>query len=103
MKLSKLLVLVMTLSLFFSCSYKEGVRNDASVSYLFFSGNPYEVTVSVNEGTKFKPEFDKDELYRIPSGKSIIRVYRQNKLILEKEIFVSEGISKEIEVPNAFR
>ena len=36
MKLSKLLVLVMTLSLFFSCSYKEGVRNDASVSYLFF-------------------------------------------------------------------
>lgn len=80
------------------CGYKEGVVTTEQKSYLYFTGNIKDVKVIVDNGEGFAVESGKDHQYKIASGKHTVTVYRNDIIILKREIFVSDGITKEIEV-----
>jgi hypothetical protein len=80
------------------CGYKEGVRTEAAKSHLYFTGDTGNILVSIDNGEKFPVKEGRDHLYNVKPGKHLVQVYRGESLILKMEIFVSDGVSKEIEV-----
>lgn len=87
-----------TLFMFYGCGYKEGVTTGGQKSYLYFTGNSENITVSVDDGARFSVESGKDNQYKIKPGKHLIKVYQANKVIVKREIYVGDGIAKEIEL-----
>ena len=94
-----ILTLSILMSLGFSaCGYKEGVATTTAKSHLYFTGDTSKIVISVDNGEKFPIKAGRDNLYNIEPGKHLVQVYREGELILKMKIFVSDGISKEIEV-----
>ena len=86
-------------SIFLSgCGYKEGVVTATQKSYLYFTGNTNDTVVSVDNGEKFTIQNGTNNQYSVKPGKHLVEVYKDNRLIIKREIFISDGISKEIEV-----
>ena len=89
------LLLVLT---FVGCGYKAGVSTSEQTSYFFFSGDTTNVTVSIDGMATFTVEPGRDNQYKVAPGKHQIRVYRQGLLIVDREVYVGDGIAKEIGV-----
>lgn len=89
------LIVLLTFS---GCGYKEGVVTPEKKSYLYFTGNVTGVTVTVDNGTGFSIEAGKVHQYQVETGKHKVQVFRNNNLIVDRDIYVGDGISKEIEV-----
>lgn len=89
------LIVLMFLS---GCGYKEGVATATQKSYLYFTGNINDTMVSVDNGEKFSVQAGKNNKYSVKPGKHLVEVYRDNTLIIKRNIFISDGIAKEIEV-----
>ncbi len=86
-------------SIFLSgCGYKEGVVTATQKSYLYFTGNTNDTVVSVDGGKKFNIKTGANNQYAVKPGKHLVEVYKDNRLIIKREVFISDGISKEIEV-----
>ncbi|WP_324170872.1 hypothetical protein [Sulfurimonas sp.] len=86
-------------SIFLSgCGYKEGVATATKKSYLYFTGNINDTMISVDNGDKFSVQAGKNYKYSVKPGKHLVEIYRNNILIIKRNIFISDGISKEIEV-----
>jgi len=81
-----------------ACGYKEGVKTAAQKSYLYFSGNTLNTLVSIDGGDRFPITPGADKLYSIPTGKHRVLIFRDGKVIATREIYVGDGVSKEIEV-----
>ena len=96
-KIAIIIGIVFTLT-FVGCGYKEGVRTEATKAHFYFTGNTQGVVVSVDGGERFHIESGRDNLYNIAPGKHTVEVYRGDTLIVKREIFVSDGVAKEIEV-----
>jgi len=97
----KKIVIALGLFVFLSisgCGYKEGTVNTAQKSYLFFSGNVKNVEVSIDEGKRFSVLGGQKNQYALKPGKHKIEVYREGKIIVKREVYIGEDISKEIEV-----
>lgn len=91
--------IVLGLLLSFSgCGYKEGVVTGEKKSYLYFTGNTKDITVTIDQNPSFTVEAGRDNQYSVKSGKHIVKVFRENQLIIEREIFISDGVAKEIGV-----
>ena len=89
------LILILAIS---GCGYKEGVATASQKSYIYFSGNTDDVKISIDNGEEFSIESGKLNQYSIKPGKHIVKVFRENTIVTKREIFVGDGISKEIEV-----
>ncbi|MEJ2468714.1 MAG: hypothetical protein P8Y51_06545 [Campylobacterales bacterium] len=89
---------LVSLLLLGGCGYKEGVATGDRAAYLYFSGNTENVTVSVDGGAAFEVEAGRDNQYKIQPGKHTVHVYRSGRLIVEREIYVGDGVAKEIGV-----
>ncbi|MDY0117942.1 MAG: hypothetical protein RBR59_10210 [Sulfurimonadaceae bacterium] len=98
MKKIFLFISVVALLLLSGCGYKDGVSTEAQKSYLYFTGNTSNVVVSIDNGSKFNVKNGKNNHYAIAPGKHLVEAYRENTLILKQEVFVSDGVSKEIEI-----
>lgn len=91
-------LLVLSFIAISGCGYKEGVTTAAQKSYLYFTGNTENVKVSVDGGKQFSVESGRDNQYKIEPGKHVVKVYRDNEVVVEKLIFVGESVAKEIEL-----
>lgn len=91
-------ITLLSILLFSGCGYKEGISAGDQKSYLYFSGNTKDVTVSVDSGEQFAVEQGRDNQYKIKPGKHTVRVYREGKIIIEREIYVGDEIAKEISI-----
>jgi len=100
--MSKIIFIVglITAILLSGCGYKEGVVTTTQKSYLYFTGDINNIMVRVDEGDKFNVKAGKNNQYSLKPGKHLVKIYRNNKLIIKREIFISDGIAKEIEVKN---
>jgi len=98
MKYGFILITLSTLLGFMGCGYKEGVVTSEQKSYLYFTGNTKNITVYVDNGEGFSVESGNLHLYKINVGKHLITINRGNDIIVKREIFISDGITKEIEV-----
>ena len=90
---------LLTLLLLSGCGYKEGVVTTTQKSYVYFSGNTKNVEISIDSGRKFNVVSGKNYQYSIKPGKHLIEVYRDGEIIVKREIFINDGVSKEIELP----
>ena len=80
------------------CGYKEGVVSATQKSYLYFTGNTNDTVVSIDSGEKFNIKTGANNQYAVKPGKHLVEVYKDSILVIKREIFISDGISKEIEV-----
>jgi hypothetical protein len=98
--MKKLILLLASLALlgFSACGYKEGVSTAASKSYFYFTGDTKNAQVSIDNGEKFSVEAGRDNQYSVKPGKHLVEVYKNDELVVKREVFLSDGITKEIEV-----
>jgi len=95
----KLILSIIALAVLFTgCGYKEGVVSTSAKAYIYFSGDVTSAVVSIDEGADFSVQSGKNNQYAIKPGKHIIKVYKNGELKVKREIYVGDGISKEIEV-----
>ena len=80
------------------CGYKEGVATGEQKAYLYFTGHVNDVMVSVDGAGQFSVKEGRDNQYEIKPGKHIVVVYRADQAIVTRDIFVGDGVAKEIEV-----
>ncbi len=83
---------------FSGCGYKEGVATAAQKSYIYFSGNTNNIKVSIDGGEKFNVKPGETDQYGVKPGKHIVEVYRNGAVVVKREVFISDGIAKEIEI-----
>lgn len=83
---------------FSACGYKEGVVTHSQKSYLTFSGDTSDVEVSIDNGSHFSVESGNEHQYAIKPGKHHIEIYKNNQKIVDREIYISDEVTKEIEV-----
>jgi hypothetical protein len=98
MKQLFLIISIITALTFSACGYKEGVATSAQKAHLYFTGDTKDVLVSIDKGERFSVKAGRDNLYNIKPGKHLVEVYKGDQLIVKREIFVSDGVAKEIEV-----
>lgn len=80
------------------CGYKEGVVNTTPKAYLFFTGDTDDITVSVDGGEAFTVKEGRDNLYTITPGKHHVEVKRGDRIVVERDLYIGDGISREIAV-----
>lgn len=94
-----LLVMATTLVLLISgCGSKEGVKSEAQKSFLYFSGKTQGVLVSIDKGEEFSVKAGVNNQYGVRPGKRLVEILRDGKLILKREIYLGDGVAKEIEI-----
>ena len=81
-----------------SCGYKEGIATSEQVAYLYFTGDTNNVMVSIDGGQKFSVSSGRDHQYKITPGTHTVRIYRGESLIVERQIYLSDGVAKQIGV-----
>ncbi|MDP1675413.1 MAG: hypothetical protein Q8L88_01010 [Bacteroidota bacterium] len=81
-----------------SCGgYNEGVIQKTEKGQLKFVGNVLQATVSIDDGETFV--IDKvDIVYQIKPGTHSIKVYKNNALVVNRNVFVDNGVTMEIEI-----
>jgi hypothetical protein len=94
------LTLSVILGLFLTsgCGYKERITTSDQTSYLYFTGNTNSVMISIDGGEKFRVNSGRDHQYKITPGTHDIRVYRGNSVIVDRQVYLSDGVAKEIGV-----
>lgn len=83
---------------FTGCGYKEGVKTEEKKSFLYFSGNTDDVTVSVDSAEPFRVKEGINNQYKVTSGKHTVRVYRGDTLVVERDVYLGDGSAVEIGV-----
>jgi len=86
-----------------SCGYKEGVIQPGNKSYLVFTGNTEDIQVTIDDNVPFsgqaRVEEGKENLFQISPGKHMIVIRRGSEIVLQREIIIGNGMTKEIQVP----
>ncbi len=82
------------------CGYKEGVKIEEQKAYLYFTGNTSGAEIIV-DGKSFVlgEEVTIDGLFQIEPGQRRIEVKRNGTTVIDRKIYVSDGISREIQIP----
>jgi len=80
------------------CGYKSGTATGAREAFLYFTGDVEGVGVSVDDGQPFSVKPGRDNQYRVAPGRHTVKVYKGDAIIVEREIYVGDGIAKEIGV-----
>jgi len=97
--MKNILFISLTIILLLSgCGYKEGVATSSQKSYVYFSGNTDNIEVSIDSGSKFNVEEGKNNQYALKPGKHLIEVYRDGSIVVKRNVYIGDGIAKEIEV-----
>ena len=93
-------VLLITLLVVFlgACGSKEGIKNAEHKGYLYFTGATSNAVVFIDGGTGFAVKSGADNLYGLKPGKHTVEVQKNGVTIVKREIYVGDGVSKEIEV-----
>ncbi len=101
--MKKFCLLICCTMLLCSCGYQTGVVQKADKAYLRFSGiwERYEITVRVDEREPFqlKPSDADDTLFEITSGKHLIKVSRNDKIVVDRVVFLEGQTTFEVKIP----
>lgn len=98
--MKSLLFVISSFFILTGCGYHEETITTTQKSYIYFSGNTKKIEVSIDNGDKFAIKTDNEKRYRydLEPGKHLIHAYRNGIVVLKREIYIGDGISKEIEV-----
>ena len=83
-----------------ACGYKEGIVQTSPGSYIKFTGNTLNAFAAIDGGMPFPVNSAGDNgkvlLYRVSPGKHRITVERNNSVVLDREVLIGNGMTKEI-------
>lgn len=96
-KIAGLIVLAVVLVMS-GCGYKSGVATGERQSFLYFTGEVKGAEVSVDDGARFTVEPGRDNQYRVAPGKHNVKVYSGDTLVVDRDIYLGDGVAKEIGV-----
>lgn len=86
-----------------SCGYKEGVIQPGDKSYLVFTGNTQDIQITIDNNAPISVQADVENKsvthYQISPGKHMIVIRRGSETVLQREILIGNGMTKEIQVP----
>jgi hypothetical protein len=85
-----------------SCGYQTGVIQKAEKGYIQFSGSwgLDEVIVKIDDGETFRPKpSDTSTLFEITPGKHSIQIIRNNKVVIDRMIFLDSQATYEVKIP----
>jgi len=86
-----------------SCGYKEGIIQTGDKSYLVFTGNTRDLQIIIDNNDPFSAqtgaENERVTHYQISPGKHMVVIKKGNEVVLQREILVGNGMTKEIQVP----
>lgn len=92
--------LLITLS---SCGYKEGVIQPGDKSYLVFTGNTKDIQITIDNNLPILVQTDVENRsvthYQTSPGKHMIVIRRGSETVLQREVLIGNGMTKEIQVP----
>ncbi len=93
-------ILFILLSFFMiSCGgYNTGVTIKDHKGYLKFTGNTYDITVSINDNQPFMLQKEV-EVYSLEPGTHNVKIYRDKNVVVNRTIIVDAEVTTEIEVP----
>lgn len=86
----------------FSCGYRAGVVQKTGVGYLQFSGvwDANEITVQVDDRQPFKLRtFDAATLFETTPGKHSLKVFQNEKIVVDRVVFLEGQATFEVKVP----
>lgn len=84
-----------------ACGYKDGVENRDSRSYLYFTGYTKQAEVLVDDvPLGLGRHVSSNDRYQIQPGQHLVEVKRQGQSIVRRQIYITEGAAKEIQIPN---
>jgi hypothetical protein len=97
----KLIIISLNLLFFCACSFNanSGTIQKAEKSYLKFIGNSDGVSILIDDDNSFKLAGtieNKDMVYQLTHGKHKLKVFRNNKLISNRIIFLEDNGTMEI-------
>lgn len=101
MKWIVIAMLLSTLSMaMVSCGggYTTGTLQKSDQSFLKFTGHTQGITISIDEAEPFSYS-PRTDLYQLKPGKHLIQIYRNNSLVVNREILLDNQTTFEIEVP----
>jgi hypothetical protein len=96
----KLSIIILLIS-FLICScggYNEGIIQKSEKGFLKFVGDIKTVTLVIDQGEAFLLD-PKIEVYQVKPGKHTIKMYRNNNLIVNRNVIVDNQTTMEIEIP----
>ena len=101
MSYQKIIYLGLVIFLFFiGCGLKEGVVQKESKSFLWFTGNTQNATVYIDDLSPIKLKENQAKIhYEISPGKHSIIVRKMGAEVINRIVFLGNGITKEIEIP----
>jgi hypothetical protein len=87
---------------FTACGYKEGIIQSSPNSYLKFTGNTRNAFATLDGSDPFPIQGSSDNgkiiHYEISPGKHRIIIQRNNTVILDRDMLIGKGMTKEINV-----
>lgn len=95
----KMTIISIAFLLFMGCAYNTGAIQRAEKSYLQFIGNSEGVSVMIDKNNSFQLSTTEDTLYQLNHGKHTLKIYRNNKLIVDRIIFLEDHGTMEIIIP----
>lgn len=104
--MKKVLWFVFLMFFMASCGYQEGIVQKSDKSFLRFTGNTQNVSVQIDDaapfslGTEVSQESSSNRmLYQVSPGKHTVKVYRQNRLIVNRILFLDSQVTQEVDIP----
>jgi hypothetical protein len=101
----KVFLLILLISLIYACGYKEGVIRKGEKSYLLFTGNTANISLSIDNSEPFLLKIKNNnsdapqKLYQVSPGKHLLKIYRDRILIVDRVIFLGNQETMEVHVP----
>jgi hypothetical protein len=100
--MKKLWLSICCLTLLFSCGYQTGIIQRADKGYLRFSGSwsSDEVTTKIDGREPFRPNSsDTSTLYEVTPGKHTIKVWRYDRIVVDRVVFLESQATFEVPIP----
>lgn len=99
----RIFIVVAISLLSFACSggYVEGVSQKTEKGFLKFVGNVAAVSVSIDgkDPIVLSEDEDKDVVYEVKPGSHQIRAFRNNRIILDRVVYVDNSTTMEVSIP----
>lgn len=95
----KYLLLLCLAILFVSCyGYHTGVVQKSEQGFIKFIGTSDTLRIVIDDGKGFIHK-DRDKLYQVKPGNHEIKVYKNDKLVVNRVLFIDNNITMEVDVP----
>jgi len=99
MKLKSIFYTILLLGILSGCAYNEGIVQKEDTAYLKLTGNTANISLQIDDD-RIIPliELDENTVFEIKPGMHIVKVFRNNKIVVNRELFFSNQITKEVNV-----